>query len=227
MMRRTLCMRLFATAAAGCCATSAWALNDEPPGRFLPGNYYEYKAQFYLRKSDYQEALRLFELAGFWANKTAQYNVGILYYNGIGRIPADRVRGTAWLGIAAEEHGELADGALQAAWAQLTPDQRSDADRIFRELDARYGDRVAFPRARRFFDNERNNVTGSRVGFVGEMSIQDNQWRQRPGNDFYAEQDGAFSDYVARFGRVGVGEIRPLPLPPDARSKPVVPPREP
>lgn len=227
MRRRTMGVRLFAAAMAGCCAASAWAFTDEPPGRFLPGNYFEYKAQFYLRKSDYQEALRLFELAGFWANKTAQYNVGVMYYNGIGRIPVDRVLGTAWLGIAAEEHGELADGALQAAWAQLTPGEREAAEHTFRDLDAKYGDRVAFPRAKRFFDNERNNVTGSRVGFVGTMLIQDNQWRQRPGTDFYAEQDGAFTDYMARFGRVGVGAIRPLPLPSDARSKPVDAPREP
>lgn len=213
-------VRLVAMILTVCCSVSAWALSDEPPGRFLPGNYYEFQAQFYLRKSDYPEAVRLFQLAGFWANKVAQYNVGIMYYNGIGRVPVDRVLGTAWLGIAAEQHGEIADGALQAAWAQLSPVQRVDADRIFRQLDAKYGDRVAFPRARRFFDNERSHVTGSRVGFVGDVAIQDNQWRQRPGNDFFAEQDRAFSDYIGRLGHVAVGEIKPLPLPADARRMP-------
>lgn len=227
MQRRTILIRLSALALAACSATSASAFTDEPPGRFLPGAYFEYKAQFYLRKGDYKEALRLFELAGFWANKIAQYNVGIMYFNGIGGVPADRIRGTAWLGIAAEQHGETADGALQAAWAELTPKQRADADRIFRELDAKYGDGVAFPRAQRFFDNERNNVTGSRVGFVGDMSVQDNQWRTRPANDFYVEQDRAFNDYTARLGRVRVGEIKSLPLPEDARGRPADPPKEP
>ena len=225
MKPRSMLVRLVVAMLAGGFTASALAFNDEPPGRFLPGNYYEYKAQFYLRKSDYHEAMRLFELAGFWANKTAQYNVGVMYYNGIGNIPADRILGTAWLGIAAEQHGETADGALQAAWAQLTPEQRIDADRIFRQLDAKYGDRVAFPRAQRFFDYERKNGAGSHVGFIGHVSVQDNTWRSRPGNDFYAEQDGAFSDYIARLGRVAVGEIKPLPLPADAHRPPVDKPR--
>jgi hypothetical protein len=56
------------------------------------------------------------------------------------------------------------------------------------------------------------------------MAIQDNQWRQRPGNDFFAEQDRAFSDYIGRLGHVAVGEIKPLPLPADARRMPAAQP---
>ena len=46
----------------------------DPPGRVFPGKYFEYKAQFYLHKHDYRMALDMFELAGFWADKRAQYD---------------------------------------------------------------------------------------------------------------------------------------------------------
>ena len=81
------------------------------PGRAVPGNYYEYKGAFYLRKKDYRAAIHMYEMASLYANKVAQYNVGVLYYNGIGDVPPDHVRGTAWLGIAAEQKGDLAAGA--------------------------------------------------------------------------------------------------------------------
>ena len=102
----------------------------DPPGRVFPGKYFEYKAQFYLRKRDYAEALRLFELAGFWANKRAQYNAGLMYYKGIG-VPADPLRGVAWLGIAAENHDELSQSALQTTYAALSPSEKIEADKIF------------------------------------------------------------------------------------------------
>jgi TPR repeat protein len=204
-------------------ADAAFAFSDDPPGRFLPGNYLEYRAQFYLRKGDYEEALRLFELSGYWANKVAQYNVGIMYFNGIGSIPRDRVRGTAWLGIAAEQHGETADAALHAAWDKLTPAEREEADRVFRELDRKYGDRIAFRRARQHYESERRSAVGTRVGMLDNMIVVDANNLFRSGDGYYADQDGAFADYMARLGQVAVGEIRDLPMPPDARGKPAEP----
>src|SRR5215472_10308021 len=53
----------------------------DAPGRYFPGHYFEQKAQFYLAKKDYAEALRLFELSAYWSDKVSQYNVAIMYYN--------------------------------------------------------------------------------------------------------------------------------------------------
>jgi TPR repeat protein len=199
-------------------ASRAHAFAYEPPGRFLPGAYFEYKAQFYLRNRQYRAALQMFELAGYWANKVAQYNVGIMYFNGIGGIGRDRVRGTAWLGIAAEQHHELADGALQAAWAELTPGEREVAEGIFRELDAKYGDAVALPRATRHYADEARQVTGSRTGLVGNIRITDAENPLRMGNEYYAEQEHLANLYVSRFGHAAVGEVRPLPVPDEDKS---------
>ncbi|MDR3386694.1 MAG: hypothetical protein P4L92_06530 [Rudaea sp.] len=212
---------LMVIALAGICAasaSSAFAV-DDPSGRFVPGKYFEYKAQFYLKNRDYRAALEMFELAGYWANKIAQYNVGIMYFNGIGSLPVDKIRGVAWLGIAAEQHGELADAALHAAYAELTPEQRTEADGVFRQLDAKYGDAVTLPRALNRYEEERRNITGSHAGFVGNMIIQQPDGSFVSGNRFYADQKKEFDDYISTsFGHVNVGALKPLDVPASAKA---------
>ena len=123
----------------------AWGVWDAPSAYF-PGKYFEQKAQFYLKNKDYRAALQMFELSGFWADKVAQYNAGIMYYSGVG-VPVDKPRGAAWLSIAAQAHEDLAERARQVAFAGLDDAERAKADEIARELDAKYGDAVALPRA--------------------------------------------------------------------------------
>jgi TPR repeat protein len=214
-MRRLTRSLLLATALTAC-ASAAFAI--DPPGRAIPGNYFEYKATFYLRNKQYRAALRMFEMSSYWANKVAQYNVGVMYFNGIGDIPADRVLGTAWLGIAAEQHGNLADAALQDAYAKLSPDEKLQADTLFRELDKKYGDAVTLPRAMKNFDEERRNVTGSRVGFVGNITVQNADGNYDSGHTYYKRQDKEFEEFLnTQYGRVDIGSVMPLPLPSDAK----------
>ena len=196
--------------------------NNDPPGRDFPGQYFEWKAKFYLRKKDYGEALRLFELAGYWADKVAQYNVGIMYYNGVG-IPTDRTRGAAWLGIAAESHESLADAALQVAYASLTPEQRDEADAIFRQLDAKYGDAVTLPRAlHRFRQDAAISLFGFGVAgpgsvttFAGADSVEETSV------SFVHRMDAQRDALIARItGRVTVGAVTTLEIPESDKHDP-------
>ncbi len=206
-------------------STASMAFTADPPGRAVPGNYYEYKAAFYLRKKDYRAAIHMFEMAGYFANKVAQYNVGVLYFNGVGDIPPDRVRGTAWLGIAAEQHGDLAAGTLQSAYAELSPQERKDADILFRQLDLKYGDAVALPRAMHVFDEERRNVSGSRVGFVGNITIQNPDGTFDSGHSYYKRLDKEFNEYLDKqYGHVDIGSVIALPMPDGAKPAPHVDP---
>jgi hypothetical protein len=190
----------------------------DPPGSLFPGKYFEYKAQFYLRKHDYAEALRLFELAGFWANKRAQYNAAMMYYKGIG-VPADPLRGVAWLGIAAENHDDLSQNALQTAYAALSPIEKTEADKIFRTLDEKYGDAVAIPRALKQFNHETRDIIGSHVGYRGlntviaENGSDDPSYR--PVAYFTREQDKQLDALISSVtGHVTVGQVVTLPVPP-------------
>ena len=192
--------------------------NPDPPGRMFPGKYFEWKAQFYLRKRDYAEALRLFELAGFWANKRAQYNTALMYYEGIG-VPADRLRGVAWLGIAAENHDDLSQSALEKAYAVLSAAEKTEADNIFRSLDEKYGDTVAVPRALKQFNVETRNIVGSHTGFTGlnaviaENGSDDPSYR--PVAYFNREQDKKLDALISTVtGHVIVGAVTTLPVPP-------------
>lgn len=193
----------------------------EEIGRAFPGNYFAQVGAFYLAKKDYRQAIDMFELSGFWANKVAQYNVGVLYFNGIGNIAPDRIRGTAWLGIAAEQHGDLASGALQSAYDKLTPEERVAAGQLFSELDKKYGDAVALRRATRQFEEERRNVTGSRLGMVGHILITHADGTREVGETFYKRQDQEFSNFLqTQFGHVDIGSVVPLPMPSEVREKP-------
>lgn len=190
----------------------------DPPGRMFPGKYFEYKAQFYLRKHDYTEALRLFELAGFWANKRAQYNAAMMYYKGIG-VPADRLRGVAWMGIAAENHDDLSQSALETAYAALSPAEKTEADNIFRTLDEKYGDAVTVARALKQFNMETRDLVGSHVGYRGlnaviaENGSDDPSYR--PVAYFNREQDKKLDAFISTItGHVTVGAVTTLPVPP-------------
>ena len=188
---------------------------SDGPSRSLPGRYFEEKAQFYLKKKDYAEASRLFELSGFYADKLSQYNAGIMYYNGIG-VPTDKARGVAWLGIAAQTHESLADAALQAAYAELTPDERAQSSEIFRELAATYGDAVALPRALRQYALDARislfgfGATGPGTVYTaaGARGLEENS------ADFVHRLDAQRAALIAQItGHVTVGAVQPLPVP--------------
>jgi hypothetical protein len=241
----TACKRSWLAAVTAACAVLAWCAAadvaraggldnmigvQDAPSRYFPGPYFEQKAQFYLKKKHYREALRLFELSGYWADKVAQYNAGIMYFNGIG-VPTDKIRGVAWLGIAAEGHDALADRALQAAYAGLTQDQRVAAGALFAQLDLEYGDAVALPRA---LARYRQDASQSLFGFgaVGPGTVE-----TAGGALSYEENSATFAHrmdtqraaLIAQIrGQVTVGGVEPLPVPEsDKRDASHVPLRQP
>ncbi|MBS0591620.1 MAG: sel1 repeat family protein [Proteobacteria bacterium] len=184
-----------------------------------PGVYYDQQAHAYLGKKDDRAALEMFELASYWGNKTSQYNVGLMYWNGRG-TPVDKLRAVAWLGIAAEQHDPLADKTLQSAYAQLSSDDRTRANAIWQELDEKYGDKATALRVNRRFTEQKNGITGSHLGVVGNLDIYDGTFTRLlgNGNDFAAGMQQAHDDYVgAMYGNVNVGPAQNAS--PDAAPK--------
>jgi hypothetical protein len=124
----------------------------DPLRSFIPGKWHEQEAQDYLQKKNYPAALAAFQQAAYWANKTAQYNIGIMYLKGMEGIPVDQVRAVAWLGIAAQQHKPDVDKALHDAFVALTPEQNIAASALWKQLNADYGDDVTLPRATKRFN---------------------------------------------------------------------------
>ena len=192
----------------------------DTPSRYFPGKYFEQKAQFYLKKQDYGTALRMFELSGYWADKVSQYNAGIMHFNGIG-VPTDKPLGAAWLGIAAQGHNTLADAAVQAAYAELTPEQRQQANELFDQLEPKYGDEVALPRAlNRYSQDAKVSLFG--FGVTGPGSVTTftggNHGYDENSASFVYRMDAQRDALIAEIrGNVTVGKVQTLSVPDQAK----------
>jgi hypothetical protein len=121
---------------------------------YLPAKYYERLALDAMHRKDYASAVSAYQSAAYWANKVAQFDLGEIYFHGMGSIPADRARGVAWLGIAAEEHDPAYDKALAGAYASLSPEEHRRAGGIWKKLQAVYGDKLTLARATQLFERD-------------------------------------------------------------------------
>jgi len=201
--------------------------------KYLPGKYYEQQAQQAVSRENFREALEMYEKAGYWGNKIAQYDVGMLYLNGAEGVPVDKIRGIAWLGIAAHTHTSYVDEALGEAYAGVNAEQRTAAADLEKQLKVDYDDKVTLDRASKKFsaqylrDKGRINgppettkvIYGNFGGRGGDQMALGPTMRQaykiahtpdsRTINaaKFLAAMKDQFSDFVrVQFGAVTVGE---------------------
>ena len=220
MKIRYLCLGFALTWASSVSAIPYFISTDVPSKNFT-GKYFESKGQFYLKNRQYQSALEMFQLSGYWADKVSQYNTGIMYFNGIG-IAIDKARGVAWLRIAAQRHDDLAEQALKAATAELSAEELGNAGRLEQELDAKYGDKVSLPRALKRFRQDRVETTGSHLGFVSKAKVTTAGDTGAMGEDastFFADVDKKHDEFISNFtGHVTVGSVRSLPVAQEARN---------
>jgi len=185
------------------------ALHEED-SRFLPGRYYFRKGNEYRARGESAMAIDLWTRAAGWAMKDAQYNLGITYFKGEG-ARADRPRGLAWLALAAERKDAAFSESLAAAWDESTPAEREQANAIWLRLREHYADAVALPMARRRFDAEMAQITGSRVGMPGHARILA-QGGDLDAASYKKQLDQAASVDFGRLprGRVDIGPVETL-----------------
>jgi hypothetical protein len=112
----------------------------------------------------------MYEVAASWAFKPAEYNLGVMYARGQG-VPVDLPRAMAWMALAAERNEQHYVDAREAVYAELTKEQFEQANVIWRELKLTYGDEVALRRAKARWAEVKAGMTGSRVGFAGNLSV--------------------------------------------------------
>lgn len=143
----------------------------EEESRFLPGNYFFHKGSEALTHGDAREAAQLWRVAAFWGQKTAQYDLGILYFKGKSGVDKNRPLGLAWLALANERDDSMFQESLAAAWEQSSQIEHEKANQLWRELKKTYADSVALIRAKRRYENEVHNITGSRVGGTGPVIV--------------------------------------------------------
>lgn len=171
------------------------------------------------RAERYRAAFEYYKVAAFWADKLAQYNVGVMYLQGQG-VEFDPVRSWAWLELSAERSYPDMVAAADQLHDLLDDAQRSAARRILEEeLLPEYGDAVAIERTAKEMRRDLRRGTGSRLGSRASLSavtIIDGNGMTRRGDEFYDPAKWDFENIVryetqmmfqlAR-GRVKSGEL--------------------
>jgi TPR repeat protein len=184
--------------------------SDEPPSRFNSGNYFLTKGEQEFLRGRHASALERWKISAFWGQKIAQYNLGLMYFRGVGTT-ADRARGVAWLALASERGDEPFKDALEWGYAQLDAAGIEQANRIWREeLKPRYGDTVALPRAMKLWLADTRMSTGSRTGHpIGPLTVGGEQGEE--GMNWYREQKEKTRPDARRvYPKVEIGDMRSL-----------------
>jgi hypothetical protein len=174
MKQSCICLRTISfTIAVGCLLTATQAMGSShstsppPMGKkiyychegleqFMPGDYYACRAKYYFQRGHYRLGLADLEESARWANKNAQYTLGLLYSNGdVPGIPQNRPLGLAWLALSIERKNQPGyQQAYEQAYLRSSPKEIAEANRLYKQLRPEYGDQVAGARATHRFVRE-------------------------------------------------------------------------
>ena len=179
--------------------------------------YRMYGMQAY-KKGRYEDALRFFRRAGFFADKPSQGMVAEMYWNGQG-TPRDTVQAYIWMDLAAERGYQGFLVQRERYWKALSEAERARAIEEGQLLYARFGDAAAKPRYEHQLRIGKSQMTGSRTGFNRGVQIEipgPDGSQSIDGSKFYDERYWNAKKYWAwqdklwmkpRIGKVTVGEI--------------------
>lgn len=167
-------------------------------------------------------AFTYFRRAARYADKASQAMLAEMLWNGDG-VEVNRPLAYVWMDLAAERGREQFAAWRELYWAQLTEAERKEALRIGPAIHDEYADHVAKRRQEGAMRRARQQITGSRTGYVGFLSVQSvvaGQYQgQVDGALFYdpkywePEQYWDWQDEI--WDQLPKGIIEVLPLQPD------------
>lgn len=121
-------------------------------------------------KKDYTLALTYFQRAARYADKPSQAMVAEMYWRGVG-VPRDRALGYVWMDLAGERAYPSFIVMRERYWNEMNEAERAAAIERGQAVFTEFGDEVAKPRLDTILRRERRRTTGSRTGFVGNLTI--------------------------------------------------------
>ena len=137
-----------------------------------PGEVFFSQGVKAVRSNDFRYAVDRYKVSASWGYKPAQYNLGVIYFKGEGGTPIDRPLAMAWFALAAERGEKKYVDARELAYAEMSADEFTRANELWRDMKETYADTVALDRAKRRWVEMRNAETGSHVGGgTGELAI--------------------------------------------------------
>lgn len=181
-----------------------------------------------LRDGRNEEAIVFLRRAARHADKPAQALLGSIYWEGRAGVPADKALAYVWMDLAAERGYRDFLLTREHYWDAMDAAERERALKEGVAIHDEYADAIAQPRLNRILRRARNEMTGSRVGFVGALrvrpvrgqgldEISGSQYydaRHWDAKQYWKAQDALWSP--APQGHVEVGAPRPLATPAQA-----------
>lgn len=204
-------------------SASGQAVNVANYARNAPGTQYLERGNRFYEQGDFDAAAGYYRLAARWADKLAQFNLGMLHVNGKG-VPRDPLRGWAWIELASERGYPTYEAVADDIWDQLSEDHRKAARAILeQELEPEFGDEVAVRRTSNAMRRERNSTTsgGSRVGANRVRYVVSRDGTFESGEQFLRDELWDFEKIIAFETRLykamasGSVTVRELELPED------------
>lgn len=92
-----------------------------------------------VRRRDYHHAIYMYKVAASWSDKSAEYDLGLVYFRGEG-VPVDRPLGAAWMVLAAERGNSLYVRARNLMVSLLTGSEFERMNGLWNGLRKTYGD---------------------------------------------------------------------------------------
>lgn len=123
-----------------------------------------------LERGKPESAAEYFKRSAHYADKQSQAAYAEMLWEGRG-VPQDKAAAYAWMDLAAERNDEIFLVFRERYWNTLSEAERQQALAVGQEIYAQYGDDVAKPRIERVLKKALQKITGSRVGFVGNLTI--------------------------------------------------------
>lgn len=171
--------------------SSTLNLAEHTPGyRLMALASRSYEAgQYWSAFTKYREAAR-------WADKFAQFNLGVMHLKGQG-TEYDPARALAWFQLSAERGYPMMVAMVDDLTALLDEETIDRATRIrISELEPVFGDAYAVERTHRRMRRERRYAAGTRVGYIGLMRVIDRDGFSRDGYEFFAREKWDFRNVV-------------------------------
>ncbi len=159
---------------------------------YNPGLKAYVEATRHYESGDYDSAYQGYRQSARWGNKLSQFNIGTMYYNGIG-VSRDPARAWAWIELSAEREYPQLVHAADEIWRELDDNEQQRAQRIHdEELVPEYADAATLPRTKRFVNRRYRSATGSRLGGVAgsnPLLVQPRDHPQSIGDVYYREDE--------------------------------------
>lgn len=150
-----------------------------------PGNRHLVDGNLAYRNGQYTRAKVRFVAGARWADKLAQFNLGVMNYHGQG-VPQDPARAWAWFALSAERGYPRMVEMAEQIWRELNDEQKARGQQMLEdELKPQFSDAVTVEKTARRMERERRRATGSRTGAIGSLVVIDRSGQSRRGQEFY------------------------------------------